>query len=179
VGERWVHTLRTGSNESSPSSNLAPSKINFPNTHCRQFQCLRGLKRGSAVFRLLGLRVRIPQGAWMSVGVVCCQVEVSATGWSLVQRSPTECGLSECDRVASTMRRPWPSTGCHNTGNVPMVYFAPSPQCYQPSYADGWVIAKDRTGRRRIGRKCHDHLTVTLRYLLADKSHIRALRHTL
>jgi hypothetical protein len=33
------------------------------------------------------------------VSVVCCQVEVSATGWSLVQRSPTECGVSNvCDR---------------------------------------------------------------------------------
>jgi hypothetical protein len=28
------------------------------------------------------------------VSVVCCQVGVSATGWSLVQRSPTECGVS-------------------------------------------------------------------------------------
>jgi hypothetical protein len=25
---------------------------------------------------------------------VCCQVEVSATGWSLVQRSPNDCGAS-------------------------------------------------------------------------------------
>ena len=30
------------------------------------------------------------------VSVVCCQVEVSATSWSLVQRSPTECGASLC-----------------------------------------------------------------------------------
>jgi len=29
------------------------------------------------------------------VSVVCCQVEVSASGWSLVQRSPTDCGVSE------------------------------------------------------------------------------------
>jgi hypothetical protein len=29
------------------------------------------------------------------VSVVCCQVEVSATSWSLVQRSPTECGVSK------------------------------------------------------------------------------------
>jgi hypothetical protein len=43
------------------------------------------------------------------VSVVCCQVEVSATGWSLIQGSPTECGVSECDREASTMRRPWPA----------------------------------------------------------------------
>ena len=33
-----------------------------------------------------------------TVSVVCCQVEVSATGRSLVQRSHTECGVSECDR---------------------------------------------------------------------------------
>ena len=33
----------------------------------------RGLTRGSAVARLLGLCVRIPQGIWMSVS---CQVEV-------------------------------------------------------------------------------------------------------
>jgi hypothetical protein len=46
------------------------------------------------------------------VSVVCCQVEVSATGWSLVQRSPNECGVSECDREALTMRRPWPTKGC-------------------------------------------------------------------
>jgi hypothetical protein len=31
---------------------------------------------------------------------VCCQVEVSATGRSLVQRSPTDCGVClECDQM--------------------------------------------------------------------------------
>ena len=33
-------------------------------------------------------------GCLSVVSVVCCQVEVSATSWSLVQRSPTECGAS-------------------------------------------------------------------------------------
>jgi hypothetical protein len=33
-------------------------------------------------------------GCLSFVSVVCCQVEVSATGWSLVQRSPTERGVS-------------------------------------------------------------------------------------
>jgi hypothetical protein len=28
------------------------------------------------------------------VSVVCCQIEVSASGLSLVQRSPTDCGAS-------------------------------------------------------------------------------------
>jgi hypothetical protein len=27
---------------------------------------------------------------------LCCQVEVSATSWSLVQKSPTNCGASLC-----------------------------------------------------------------------------------
>jgi len=27
---------------------------------------------------------------------VCCQVEVSAAGWSLIQMSPTDCGASLC-----------------------------------------------------------------------------------
>jgi hypothetical protein len=29
------------------------------------------------------------------VSVVCCRVEVSGSVWSLVQRSPTECGVSK------------------------------------------------------------------------------------
>jgi hypothetical protein len=41
-------------------------------------------------------------GCLSLVSVVCCQVEVSATGWSLVLRSPTECGVSKkCDCEAS------------------------------------------------------------------------------
>ena len=38
----------------------------------------------------------------MPVSCEFCQVEVSATGWLLVQRSRTE-----CDSEASIMRRPW------------------------------------------------------------------------
>ena len=50
---------------------------------------------------------------WMSgVRVVCCEVEVPATDRSLVQKSPTDCGVSECDREASIIRRPWPTGGC-------------------------------------------------------------------
>jgi len=35
-------------------------------------------------------------GCLSVVSVVCCQVEVSATSRSLVQRSPTDCGASSC-----------------------------------------------------------------------------------
>jgi hypothetical protein len=47
------------------------------------------------------------------VSVVCCQVEVSATSWSLVQRSPIECGVSKSVIVKPRkMRRPRPPRGC-------------------------------------------------------------------
>ena len=41
------------------------------------------------------------------------------SGLSLVQRSPTKCGVSECDNESSIMRRPWPSRGllCHGKEN--------------------------------------------------------------
>jgi hypothetical protein len=64
-----------------------------------QSQWPRGLKRGSIVARLLRMWVRIPRVyVCLSVAsVVCCQVDVSAASWSLVQRSPTDCGASFCD----------------------------------------------------------------------------------
>jgi hypothetical protein len=56
-------------------------------------------------------------GCLSLVSVVCCQIEVSVTGWSLVQRSPTECGVSECVIVKpQTMRRPRPPRGCRAIG---------------------------------------------------------------
>jgi hypothetical protein len=58
-------------------------------------QWQRGLRHRSAAERLLRSWVRIPPGGghgYLSlVQCLCCQVEVSATGRSLVQRSPTEC----------------------------------------------------------------------------------------
>jgi hypothetical protein len=48
------------------------------------------------------------------VSVLCCQVEVSATSWSLVQRSPTECGVSKnvIVKPRKKIRRPRPPRGC-------------------------------------------------------------------
>jgi hypothetical protein len=42
----------------------------------------------------------------MSEYCASCQVEVEATGRSPVQGSPTECGVSECDRGNSERPRP-------------------------------------------------------------------------
>jgi hypothetical protein len=47
----------------------------------------RGLSRRSSAAGLLGLRVRILPGAWMTIScVLCYQIEISATGRYLVQR---------------------------------------------------------------------------------------------
>jgi hypothetical protein len=54
--------------------------------------------------------------------VVCCQVELSATSWSLVQRSPTDSvGVVVCDLETSWMRRPWPPGGCCAQKNVNLI----------------------------------------------------------
>jgi hypothetical protein len=88
---------------------------------CRS-QWPRVLRRRSAVARLLRSWVRISlgggHGCFSFVSVVCCQVEVSATSWSLVQRSPTDCGASLwCDLETSRMRRPCPALGRSATKN--------------------------------------------------------------
>jgi hypothetical protein len=83
----------------------------------------RGLTQGLRPFayRYCGFESRQRHGRLSLVSVVCCQVEVPAIGRSLVQRSSTECGVSECDREASTMRKPWPTRGCHATEKIHVV----------------------------------------------------------
>ena len=74
----------------------------------------RGIRRGSAAARLLGLRVRIPPGAWMSVSCECC---LSGSGPCVgpITRPEESYRLwcvSACDREASILRRPWPTGSC-------------------------------------------------------------------
>ena len=64
-------------------------------------------KARSEPVRLLGQRVRIPPLAWILVSSNCCVSsgrEVSATALSHVQKSPTECCVSEFDIETSSMR---------------------------------------------------------------------------
>ena len=60
-------------------------------------QWLSRRRRQSAADRLLGLRARISNGAYMSVlWVLCFHVDVSTSGRSLVKRSLMDCGVSLC-----------------------------------------------------------------------------------
>jgi hypothetical protein len=51
---------------------------------------------GPLAFWHLGFESHRGHGYLSVVSVVCCQVEVSAKRWSLVQRSPTDCAASLC-----------------------------------------------------------------------------------
>ena len=79
---------------------------------CSQSQWPRRQKRRCEADHFLdcGFEFRWRQGSISPVSVVCWQVEISASGLSLV-RSSTERGVSECNRKASIMRRPWPTRG--------------------------------------------------------------------
>ena len=72
-----------------PTSNT----LLWPNSLISLSDWQHSLRRGTAAARLLGLRVRILPGH----GYPCRQVQLPATGRSLVQRSPTECNVSLCD----------------------------------------------------------------------------------
>jgi hypothetical protein len=67
-----------------------------------------GQRRRPMATRVLGLRVWIPLEVRMFVCCECCvllQVEISATGWSLVVGSPTDCEcVIGCDNVQQ-----WPA----------------------------------------------------------------------
>jgi len=75
-------------------------------------------RRESAVFACwdCGPESRRVHGCLSVVSVVCCQVEVSELGWSLVQGSSTECAVFECDCEVSKMRRPCPTGGLLRRG---------------------------------------------------------------
>jgi hypothetical protein len=99
-----------------------------------------------------GFECRRGHGCLSLVSVVCCQEEVSVSGWSLVQRSPIDCCVFECDREASILKRPWP------TGAV------------------GPCKDKDSTKRKALPQDTYIHkrtLTTDINYIRAPDSTLR------
>jgi hypothetical protein len=101
--------------------NYIKKGLEFKRTNVNGFNSLRIILDDPSDLIVLGVGLR-PLACWdwgfesrrrhgclPLVNVVCCQVY--ASGWTLVQRSPTECGVSECDRDNSKTRRPWPNMG--------------------------------------------------------------------
>jgi hypothetical protein len=54
---------------------------------------------GRSLFGVFGFESCWRHESVSLVSVVCCQVQVSATGWSVVQRIPTECGVPEYEKA--------------------------------------------------------------------------------
>jgi hypothetical protein len=93
------------------SFNLVKVKMKWSQWPC-------GLRRGSAAARLLGLWVRIPPRAWMSVSCECCVLLGRGLCDGLVTRSEefyrVWC-VSSVIVKPRTMRRPRPPSGCRAT----------------------------------------------------------------
>jgi len=86
--------------------------------------CIYADPGGRAVLRPLaywdcGFESRRGCGFLSLVSVVCC---ACASDRSLVQRSPTDSGVSECDREVSIMQRLQPTRGCCAVGETFYVY---------------------------------------------------------
>ena len=81
----------------------------MPHTASGRSRWLRSLRRRYVATRLLRLWVRIPPGggAWKFVCCECCVLRGRGlcTSWSLVQRSPTDCGASLCAITFELERR--------------------------------------------------------------------------
>lgn len=106
---------------------LFTSRINSPRANYRDStnyvehtqSTLRGADRSGCAVQGAGLlpfvcwdfgyESRRRHGCMFLVSDVCWRVEVTALGSSRVQRSPTEHGVSVCDREALTIRRPLPT----------------------------------------------------------------------
>jgi len=75
----------------------------------------RGLRCGSAAARLLGLRVRIPPGAWMSVSCEWCLLSRRGLCCGMIIRPGESCRVwcvFECEREAPMMGRLSPTRDC-------------------------------------------------------------------
>jgi hypothetical protein len=88
---------------------------------------------GRSLTGIVGSNPAGAMDACLLLSAVFCQVEGSASRWSLVQRSPTYSGVSECDYESSKMRKPWPTGGCcdvlKNVINILQLFTLLSPFC--------------------------------------------------
>lgn len=119
-GFAWCRKLHVSLNPVCTNMALALSRILqcTINPDCR-IQWPRGLRRWSATARFLGhweFQSHRERGCLFLVSVACWQVEVSATGRSLVQRTRTKFGVPECDR-GNSCRRLKHTKGCRDIKN--------------------------------------------------------------
>jgi hypothetical protein len=117
-----------------------------------------------------GFKSRRKHGCLSVVSVVCCQVMVSAFGWSLVQRSPTECGVSECDREVSIMRRPW----LQEEVKLPVfVYVFVRARACLSKFITSYRKKQEMKTEKRIRRLCNKWLSHLIHEICVAKNLLR------
>ena len=123
---QWILAYHTWCLRSAPRQQLSASPYVFtPFNSARRSQWPSGLKR-STTARLLGLRVRIPLGAWMSVSYECCVLSVTGLCDEPIRRPEESYRLwcvTLCDLQTSSMRRSWPALGCCAKKKSPYTVF--------------------------------------------------------
>ena len=104
--------------------------------------------------RVLRSCVRIPPGAWIFVCCeFCCHVEVSATSWSLVQRSPINCDASLCVIYkTSWMRRPWPTGGLSRQKQKKKIFFPTAYFSICVLFSILWQNGTSKTCYRKVNK---------------------------
>ena len=103
------------------------------NWMCVSNFCLHGVGLRPLACWDCGFESHPGHGCLSVVSVVCCQVAVSATDWSFVQRSPTDCGASLYVIKKPRKRGGWsPLEGCKI--QPPMGVVAPGKKKLFPSY---------------------------------------------
>jgi hypothetical protein len=100
--KHWIKRLSHTMDTQAPIAVATWSKTSF----CGRLRCCWGC----------WYEPRRGHGYLSFVNVVCCQVEISTSSWSLVQRSYTVWGVSDCDGEASIMRRFWSTRCCCSSG---------------------------------------------------------------
>jgi len=103
------------------------------------------------------------------VSVTCCQAEVVASGWSLVQRRPGESGVSELDRKEASMkRRPCSTRHCCLMGGSELsTHSTQSSVVKLDIFRSFQHTEKQRIGDHKKGRKgkrqtCKSRCSVTV-----------------
>ena len=76
---------------------------------------------------------------------VCCECCVLSSrgpcvGLVTVQRSPTDCGVSECDHESWIMRRPWPTGGCCAMVKKKFLYTDVTSCSHAPSHYQAFIL---------------------------------------
>jgi hypothetical protein len=131
---------------------------------------MHGLRHRSAPTHMLRLWVRIPPGLRMFVlSVLCCQVDISAMSWSLIQTSSADWSIVLCDirRNISRMKRPWPVLGYSATEKKSLQHKS----IVVVLEMNKWVLKS-----HILGRLVHQHTAENMACIIAFRTYDWVLR---